>query len=493
MLPLRPLRAALLAFIGALVMVEAGSGLVAGEAWRQQSSGALSAERLTELHDMLVNLRRLEDLVVFGILAITIVWSVLALHNATLIAHGSRTIGVLALAALFAGPMLFLVVRAAEPSGGTGRLINVGLQVLALYLPFWGLGHAADGIGGTRLTFFRWYLALAASFLLHTLFTSRLDVLGEHGVDNLGRTTMMFFINALIVTVMGVMAAEATRGMDRSIVERALQRRLLRDDASLRTRGSGGSGDAGPSLPPPTPGGTPVTTTGPGGSVAVLEAPKVALTEAVLAPPTEAPVIPGPTAGPMPLPTLAAVRPPSAGLDAVTPPPAAAPVAVPDVVTPAIAIPVVVVSEPLTPIESPALAAREVASPVSEPVLVTPTPTLPKAFQPLVLEEPVFEEPVLEAPIVEMPVVPMIEQPEPALVRPAAVLPPPVPSPLPPPPPGSRSSLPKLLTITEMRPIPVVELEPEPDDEPQPVVEEAAPEPVSGFSSMFQPLSLRKP
>jgi hypothetical protein len=259
MLPVRPLRAALLAFIGALALVEAGAGLIVGQAWRLHEGDALSATERSDLAQMLERLRVMENVVVAGALATTLLWSLVAIANATFGARGGLRNGAFAAAGCVASPILFLAFRAGEADGGSGRLVVVGAQALALYLPFWALGRVAVGVGGRSIPFMRWYLALAASFVVHDLFTTSLDLANPQQADDFGRTSMMFLVNALVVAVMGVMAAEATRAMDRATSERALTHRLLHDDANRRERPGAIAFDPGsgaqttlPSLPPPS-------------------------------------------------------------------------------------------------------------------------------------------------------------------------------------------------------------------------------------------------
>ena len=90
MLPVRPIRAALLAFIAALALAEVGAGLVAGQAWRIESQhGTLSFDERWELHQLLERLRVMEDVVVAGVVATTLLWMALAVHNAIRGARGS--------------------------------------------------------------------------------------------------------------------------------------------------------------------------------------------------------------------------------------------------------------------------------------------------------------------------------------------------------------------------------------------------------------------
>lgn len=254
MLPVRPIRAAILAFFAALALVEVGAGVVVGQAWRlDQAAGGLSAADRANLHQMLERLRTMEDVVIAGALAATFLWIVLAVHNTVHGARGSRSLALAAVIACVASPVLFLTLRSVTSAGEPGAaVVLVVAQAVALYLPFGALAAAAAGVGGPKMPFVRWYLALAASFVVHDVFTSGLDLSDPQPGDDLGRTAAMFLINAVVVAVMALMAAEATSAMDSATSERAASLRHLHDDAHQRVR-SMPIADTVPPLPSPVP------------------------------------------------------------------------------------------------------------------------------------------------------------------------------------------------------------------------------------------------
>ena len=241
MLPLRPIRAALLAFIAGLALAEVGAGLVAGQAWRLEAQhGSLSFDERWQLHQMLERLRVMEDVVVAGVVATTLLWMALAVHNATRGARGSIQAAIVAAVAGVSTPVVFLALRAADGNDGSegsiARWLLLAGSALVLYAPFWATGRVSEGIGGPRTPFLRWWLGLAASFVVHQVFTTAVDLSDPQPTDDFGRTAMMFLINAVVVSVMALMAAEATREMERAVDERALTYRVLHDDANLRVR-----------------------------------------------------------------------------------------------------------------------------------------------------------------------------------------------------------------------------------------------------------------
>ena len=416
MLPVRPLRAALLAFVGALALVEVGAGLIVGQGWRLVNSGEITASQRADLNAMLERLRVMEDVVIAGALATTLLWSMVAIYNATLGARGSRRNGMFGAIACVAGPLLFLAFRAAAADEGTGRLVMIGAQAISLYLPFWAVGRVAEGVGGPRMPFLRWYLALAGSFVVHDLFTSKLDLGNPQQSDDFGRTAIMFLVNALVVAVMGVMAAEATRAMDRATAERALTHRLLHDDANRRERAtsiafeqplSAVTAGSVPSLPP-APGSVltaPAPVSAPPLAVPVLAGATVVASTATLTPPQPQPVIAGPMTPPS-VPVITAMAPPGAPASGFAAPVVAQPFAAPLVerslteasaveqaVTPSAELPLVAVPPvampALTPLTAPVSAAVSDATdetpsaPLDEPLSAALPTSMPSMFQPL--------------------------------------------------------------------------------------------------------------
>jgi hypothetical protein len=426
MLPVRPLRAALLAFVSALALVEVGAGLIVGQAWRLVNSGEISATQRADLNAMLERLRVMENVVIAGALATTVLWSIVAVYNATVGARGGRRDGMIGAIACVAGPVLFLALRAAAAEEGTARLVMVGAQAIALYLPFWAVGRVAEGVGGPRMPFLRWYLALAGSFVVHDLFTTKLDLGNPQQSDDFGRTAIMFLVNGLVVAVMAVMAAEATRAMDRATSERALTHRLLHDDANRRERPSSiafeqpastATPTSVPSLPPapgsmptlpahaqaapmvaPVLGAAMVSTavlTPPHPQPAIGEPmapPSVPVVAPVATPVVQAPVAPAqPFAAPLVARSFAApvVEPPSREVPMVAVPPAATPALTPlGALTPLAHVTPVAQVTPLTPAAIPVTAAPEsspatTATPMDEPLSAALPNSMPSMFQPL--------------------------------------------------------------------------------------------------------------
>lgn len=428
----------MLAFVGALAMVEVGAGLVVGQAWRLQGSGGLTATERDDLHTLFDRLSGLETAVVIGALATTLVWTLVAVHNAWHAAHAPRREAVLAIAGWAAGPLLFLAIRAGEADAGTARAVAVLLQGAALALPFWATGRLADSIGGQRMPFLRWYLALVASFLVHDLITAKIDLAPGAVYHDLGKGAFMLLLNAMVVGVMGVMAAEATRSMERAVTERSMQHKMLVEDAHQRRRARGGqSGEHavlpsptlpsadGPRLPAPAP-----------GSVKVAAAPVLAAAPvAVLAPPT----LPGAPSQPV------------AATPLVIPAPSAVAVLAPPVVTPPVVTPMIEATPVVTPtVEAPPVEAPPVvAPPVLAPPVVAAPVEAPPALAPPVAVAPVEAPPALAAPVVAA------TAPSSPTVAPATLAPPAPPAPATPP------ALPTLAASPFPSAAPAVAAEPE--------------------------------
>lgn len=251
MLPNRPVRAAILSFVGVLALVQVAAGLVVAQAWRlDRSASGLAADDRFQLHQYLERLRVMENVVIAGAVATTLLWTLLAVHNAIRAAHGDRRAAYLAAVVGVACPAAFVVLRSVEPSAQAGgRAMLIAAQALTLYLPFFAVSRSCASVGGPRMPFVRWYLALAASFVVHDVFTMHLDLAAPKVSDDLGRTAAMFLVNAVLVGLMLVMAAEATEAMATATIDRSQHYRHLHNDAQSRRRGPV-SGDATPAALP---------------------------------------------------------------------------------------------------------------------------------------------------------------------------------------------------------------------------------------------------
>lgn len=230
----------MLAFLTALAFIEVGAGAVVAEAWKlEHDRGVLLLSDRDELSQLLDRLRVMEGVVTAGAIATTIVWSILAVYNAMRVARrGGVRDAVIAFGAWVACPLLVLAIATGkyEDQTTTTAVLLLMLQAGLLYLPFAAIGKVSEGIGGQRMPFLRWYLVALGAYFVQHVFTGPLDLANPKPADDLGRTAVMYFVNAVIVGVMVVMAAEASRSMQQATLLRSSQRRLLHDDAHQRMR-----------------------------------------------------------------------------------------------------------------------------------------------------------------------------------------------------------------------------------------------------------------
>jgi hypothetical protein len=244
----------MLAFLTALAFIEVGAGAVVAEAWKlERDRGVLLLGDRYELSQLLDRLRVMEGVVTAGAIATTMVWSVLAIFNAMRVARrGGVRDAVIALGAWVACPVLVLAIAAGdyEDQTTTTAVLLLMLQAGLLYLPFAATGKVSEGVGGQRMPFLRWYMAVLAAYFVQHVFTGPLDLANPSPNDDLGRTAVMYFVNAVIVGVMVVMAAEASRSMQQATLLRSSQRRLLHDDANQRVRVSIALNELPVTLPP---------------------------------------------------------------------------------------------------------------------------------------------------------------------------------------------------------------------------------------------------
>jgi hypothetical protein len=226
----------MLSFFAALAIIEVGAGAVVAEAWKLHHDRitVLADERM-QLHDLLERLRVMEGVVAGGAVAATLWWSFLAVHNASQATRTQRTAAFGAAAWVLTPMMLVAIAHFDRPDAPMQiTLVLIGLRAFALYLPFGVLATATWRVGGPRSPFLWWYIAVVLAFGVHKVFAGSLDLLAANQVDDLGRTAALYFVNGVVVAVIALMAAEASRTMNDATVARARQHMQLHDDALAR-------------------------------------------------------------------------------------------------------------------------------------------------------------------------------------------------------------------------------------------------------------------
>ena len=87
-------------------------------------------------------------------------------------------------------------------------------------------------------------MAVLLGFVVFRVFTQRTDMLQMRPSEDLGTVASMSLVNGVVIGVMMMMAAEASRSMQQATAEKLFQRMQLRDDAFERFRGYRGAEDA---------------------------------------------------------------------------------------------------------------------------------------------------------------------------------------------------------------------------------------------------------
>lgn len=246
LLPIRPIRAGVLSFLTALAFIEVGAGVVVAEAWKlHRDHAVLSVDDVWQLHQLLERLRVMEVVVAGGAVATTVLWSFVAVSNASHVARNSGRTAILTVVAWLAAPVAVVALGSFEQVDRSLQVSVVLLmaQAIVMYLPFGMIAKASSKVGGPGMPFLRWYLAVALAFAVHHVFTGSLDLAAPTPGDDLGRTAMLYLVNGVVVGVIVVMAAEATRSMQKATKERASQHDLLQADAHQRVRSTSTTGE----------------------------------------------------------------------------------------------------------------------------------------------------------------------------------------------------------------------------------------------------------
>ncbi|MEI8239721.1 MAG: hypothetical protein WCI22_09890 [Actinomycetota bacterium] len=231
----------MLAFCTALAIIEVGAGAVVAEAWKlHHDRPMLTIDERMQLHSLLERLRIMEGVIAGGVVAATLLWSFLATNNAARVTRSTRSM-MFATAAWVLTPVLLVGIgRFERPDAPVqATLILMVLRAIALYLPFGTLATASWRVGGPRSPFLRWYLGVVLAFGVHKVFTGSIDLLAPKPGDDLGRTAALYFVNAVVVAVIVLMASEASRAMQDATKARAKQHDLLCEEAFSRLQSRG--------------------------------------------------------------------------------------------------------------------------------------------------------------------------------------------------------------------------------------------------------------
>lgn len=236
LLPIRPVRVVMLSFFVALSFVEIGSGVVVSEAWRRKRDFAsLDLADMVRLDELLGRLRDLEAVIAALAVLATITWTFLAVSNVKRAARTSRS-ALFAVLAWFIAPVMVMIIGRYSDDHGIVHLgiVLLALEAMTLFLPFGLLAGASVDVGGERAPFRRWYLALVLAFVVNQVFTSpvHLDRLGPD--DDLARAAVLSMLNGMVVAVMTLLAADATRALQGATSEKAFRHNQTGLDAVAR-------------------------------------------------------------------------------------------------------------------------------------------------------------------------------------------------------------------------------------------------------------------
>lgn len=238
LVPVRPLRAGMLAYIAALAAIEVVAGVVVAFAYYEQNTRvSVSADELQRLAELFSRLRIIEAVVAAGAVITTVLWSFTVVRNASAACRNGRS-GSAAVVSWALVPVLVLVLADVR-SDTTPRTVSVAVlvaQAAVMYLPFGTIAVASRRVGGTAFPFVRWYVALTLTFLVHEMFTGSFNLADKKPSDDLGRAAALMIASALVLGLMVIMAGEASQSMESATQRRLDTHRSWREEALQRFR-----------------------------------------------------------------------------------------------------------------------------------------------------------------------------------------------------------------------------------------------------------------
>lgn len=238
LLPTGGVRAALLMLVTVLALCQVGSGVAVAEAWR--SDRRLVTPRpqdLARLDELWWRLRALEQAAAVGVVLLAALWTFLALANVRRAGGGGRRAALGALAWCLPAAAVVVLARAdvaERPDHWRWAAIVVPLVLAAIPL------HLASGgavaLGGSRLEFRRLHLALAAAFSVQQLERQHVDLTDRAITPELGRLAIMHVTVGLLLALVVLAVADATRTLQTLVDARVERQRLNEENAALRFR-----------------------------------------------------------------------------------------------------------------------------------------------------------------------------------------------------------------------------------------------------------------
>ncbi|MEI7548792.1 MAG: hypothetical protein WCK21_12175, partial [Actinomycetota bacterium] len=233
LVPVRPLRAGMMAYIAALAAIEMTAGVVVAFAWHEQSTRAMvDADELRQLAEMFSRLRIIEAVVAGGAVITTLFWSFTIVRNASAACRNGRS-GAGAVMSWALVPVLVFVLAGVRADGAP-RPVSVAVllaQAAIMYLPFGTIAVASCRVGGTATPFVRWYVALTLTFLVHEAFTGSFNLADPKPSNDLGRAAALMIASALVLGLMVIMACEASKSMEDATEQRMADHRSWREEA----------------------------------------------------------------------------------------------------------------------------------------------------------------------------------------------------------------------------------------------------------------------
>ncbi len=230
------LRLALMTAVSALTLVSIVGALVMFLFWRESGDGTLLPSQRERAWTALSGLQTLERMLAVGTVAVATIWSFLSVLNAR-IASGRRRNPILAAGAWPAAAYAIwrLGARLEDADAVVDALTLYGLQIVALFIPFFLLERAALAVGARRgplrLTF-----AITAVLLVHIQGLGGLPTIVEvTEIDRFGRLAGYLALAALLQLVATIAVTDASHLVADAAAAVADKHNFLADQRSYET------------------------------------------------------------------------------------------------------------------------------------------------------------------------------------------------------------------------------------------------------------------
>lgn len=235
LVPMPGLRGLVLFFLIGIAACEVGLGVAVAEAWRNSRRGG--SGNVASITDAIERLSSIRSVFLFGLLAAAALWLLVLLINTARSTPRHSYENHLFVRGMFVSSVVMVVALVTRSRALLPADVSTTLAVGALmWAPFALIDGASIRLATSRVSVRSWYVMLLAALVIHTFFTSRLDLASAPSATRVGRTALLHASSGLLMGLAALFAADTTNSLREAINSKVDRYQHLVDDARSRGR-----------------------------------------------------------------------------------------------------------------------------------------------------------------------------------------------------------------------------------------------------------------